>query len=117
MWTGRGVSAQVSGVSVLAGNQKLLEEQQISVPKAAQADIQAALQKGCTVIHIVADGKFAGYLVISDTVRIGSAGMIAQLKKLERAASVADRRPRERSYSHCFTAANYRGVCKLLARR
>lgn len=39
MWTGRGVSAQVSGVSVLAENQKLLEEQQISVPKAAQADI------------------------------------------------------------------------------
>lgn len=82
MWTGRGVSAQVSGVSVLAGNQKLLEEQQISVPKAAQADIQAALQKGCTVIHIVADGKFAGYLVLSDTVRIESAGMIAQLKEL-----------------------------------
>lgn len=82
MWTGRGVSAQVSGVSVLAGNQKLLEEQQISVPKAAQADIQAALQKGCTVIHMVADGKFAGYLVLSDTVRIESAGMIAQLKEL-----------------------------------
>ena len=81
-WTGRGVSAQVSGVSVLAGNQKLLEEQQISVPKAAQADIQAALQKGCTVIHMVADGKFAGYLVLSDTVRIESAGMIAQLKEL-----------------------------------
>lgn len=82
MWTGRGVSAQVSSVSVLAGNQKLLEEQQISVPKAAQADIQAALQKGCTVIHIVADGKFAGYLVLSDTVRTESAGMIAQLKDL-----------------------------------
>lgn len=82
MWTGRGVSAQVSGVSVLAGNQKLLEEQQISVPKAAQADIQAALQKGCTVIHIVTDGKFAGYLVLSDTVRTESAGMIAQLKEL-----------------------------------
>ena len=82
MWTGRGVSAQVSGVSVLAGNQKLLEEQQISVPKAAQADIQAALQKGCTVIHIVADGKFAGYLVLSDNVRTESAGMIAQLKDL-----------------------------------
>ena len=82
MWTGRGVSAQVSGVSVLAGNQKLLEEQQISVPKAAQADIQAALQKGCTVIHMVADGKFAGYLVLLDTVRTESAGMIAQLKEL-----------------------------------
>ena len=64
MWMGRGVSAQVSGVSVLAGNQKLLEEQQIFIPEAAQADIQAALQKGCTVIHIVADGKFAGYLVL-----------------------------------------------------
>lgn len=82
MWTGRGVSAQVSGVSVLAGNQKLLEEQQISIPEAAQADIQAALQKGCTVIHMVADGKFAGYLVLSDTVRTESAGMIAQLKNL-----------------------------------
>lgn len=77
MWTGRGVSAQVSGVSVLAGNQKLLEEQQIFIPETAQADIQAALQKGCTVIHIVADGKFADYLVLSDTVRIESAGMIA----------------------------------------
>ncbi len=82
MWTGRGVSAQVSGVSVLAGNQKLLEEQQIFIPEAAQADIQAALQKGCTMIHIVADGKFAGYLVLSDTVRTESAGMIAQLKNL-----------------------------------
>lgn len=82
MWTGRGVSAQVSGVSVLAGNQKLLEEQQIFIPEAAQADIQAALQKGCTVIHMVADGKFAGYLVLSDTVRTESAGMIAQLKDL-----------------------------------
>lgn len=82
MWTGRGVSVQVSGVSVLAGNQKLLEEQQIFIPKAAQADMQAALQKGCTVIHMVADGKFAGYLVLSDTVRTESAGMIAQLKEL-----------------------------------
>lgn len=82
MWTGRGVSAQVSGVSVLAGNQKLLEEQQISIPEAAQADTQAALQKGCTVIQIVTDGKFAGYLVLSDTVRTESAGMIAQLKDL-----------------------------------
>ena len=78
MWTGRGVSAQVSGVSVLAGNQKLLEEQQISIPEAAQA----ALQKGCTVIQIVTDGKFDGYLVLSDTVRTESAGMIAQLKNL-----------------------------------
>lgn len=82
MWTGRGVFAQVSGVSVLAENQKLLKEQQISVPKAAQADTQAALQKGCTVIQIVTDGKFAGYLVLSDTVRTESAGMIAQLKDL-----------------------------------
>ncbi len=82
MWTGRGVSAQVFGVAVLAGNQKLLEEQQISIPEAAQADIQAALRNGCTVIHMVADGKFAGYLVLSDTVRTESAGMIAQLKEL-----------------------------------
>ena len=31
------------------------------------------------MIHIVADGKFAGYLVLSDTVRTESAGMVAQL--------------------------------------
>ena len=34
------------------------------------------------MIHIVTDGKFAGYLVLSDTVRTESAGMIAQLKEL-----------------------------------
>ena len=32
--------------------------------------------------NIVTDGKFAGYLVLSDTVRTESAGMIAQLKEL-----------------------------------
>ena len=38
--------------------------------------------RSCTVIHMVADEKFAGYLVLSDTVRTESAGMIAQLKNL-----------------------------------
>lgn len=39
------------------------------------------------------------------------------VERIERAASVADRRPRERSRSHCLAAANDRSACKLPAGR
>ena len=80
MLPGRGVSARVEGKRVLAGNPELLEEHGVSMtPPPAAAE---ALRTGCTVTYLAVDGAFAGYLVLSDTLRAESADMIASLHGL-----------------------------------
>ncbi len=68
---GHGISAKVGGTSVLAGNAKLMRRYGIEAPAAGQAG---------TVAYVAADGKYAGYIVISDKVRADSAETLRALK-------------------------------------
>ncbi len=77
MIPGRGVSARVEGKLVLAGSPQLLEEG--GVPFVQPPAVRAWLERGCTVTYLAVDGVFAGYLVLSDTLREESADMIAAL--------------------------------------
>ena len=81
MLPGRGVSAVVNGRTVLAGNPKMLADNDIALTSDVEAD--AYLQSGGTLIYVAVDGILAGYLVLSDTVRAESASMIASIKKLD----------------------------------
>ena len=80
MIPGRGVSAQVEGKQILAGNPELLHEHGVSMtpPPAAEE----AVREGCTVTYLAVDGVFAGYLVLSDTLREESGEMIQELNAL-----------------------------------
>jgi Cd2+/Zn2+-exporting ATPase len=70
---GYGISAEVDGVHVLAGNAKLMTREHIDyIPADAIG----------TIVYVALDGKFAGYIVISDKVRSGSADAIQSLKHL-----------------------------------
>ena len=80
MIPGRGVSANVDGKSVLAGNPELLSEQGVKIFKTAETDQYR--NKGCTVVYIAIDGTLAGYIVLSDTIRSESADMIDSLQKI-----------------------------------
>lgn len=80
MIPGRGVCATVQNKSVLAGNMNLLLEQKIKVN--STADTKEYLEKGCTVIYIAIDKKFLGYIVLSDTLRKESSGMINSLSQI-----------------------------------
>jgi heavy metal translocating P-type ATPase len=82
MIPGEGVTASVNGNNVLAGNEKMLNTRQITIPVSIHAEIEAARNQGCTVILIAVESVFAGYAVLSDTVRQESGQMIAQLTKL-----------------------------------
>ncbi len=82
MVPGQGVSAIVDDKSVLAGNTKLLESNNISVSSQVSKEVEAYLDKGCTVIYAAVDNSFAGYIVLSDTVRSESAKMIDSLSSL-----------------------------------
>ena len=78
MIPGRGVSAQVEGHHVLAGNPELLAGQSVTIT----ADAGDYLAKGCTVTYLAVDGAYAGYIALSDTLRSESAAMIDALSRL-----------------------------------
>lgn len=80
MITGRGVCAAVDGKIVLAGNPELLSEYGIAMvpPK----DAEDHLSRGCTVTYVAADGQFAGYIALSDTLRKESAATVDSLTRL-----------------------------------
>ena len=80
MLPGRGVSAKVEGHTVLAGNLALLRENGVSADVPAEAEAQ--LRRGSTVIYLSADGTFAGYIALSDTLRGESSAMISKLDSL-----------------------------------
>ena len=83
MIPGRGVSCGIAGKSVLAGNRELMAAEQVMVPEEILQEAEQWLGQGSTVIYIASGKTLAGYLVLSDTVREESAGMIDRLKELK----------------------------------
>ncbi len=80
MLPGRGVLAEVGGVRVLAGNAALLRENGVEFAPPESAERYIA--EGCTATYVAADGEFAGYIALSDTLREQSAEMIDRLGAL-----------------------------------
>lgn len=70
--SGNGVIAKVDGMSVAAGNGKLMKS--LGVPY---------LECHCvgTIVHIAIDGEYAGHIVISDVEKPGAKEAISALKK------------------------------------
>ena len=82
MTTGKGVRGVVDGREVLAGNVMLLAGNNIPIPEEMTEKAEAYIHKGSTVIFTAADGVFAGFIVLSDTLRTESREMIRNLKEL-----------------------------------
>ena len=80
MLPGRGVAATVDGVHLLAGNPELLREQGVAFTLPPEAEVQ--LQQGATITYLAADGVFAGFIALSDTLRAESASTIQALQEL-----------------------------------
>ena len=71
--SGHGLTAKVNGVSVAAGNAKLMKKLGLEY---------SDCDKTGTVVHVAVDGKYAGYILISDTLKPTSGEAIAALKKM-----------------------------------
>ena len=70
--SGHGITAKVDGVDVAAGNEKLMKSLGIT-PEAVSAV--------GTVVHMAVNGVYAGYIVVSDTVKDTAKQAVAALKK------------------------------------
>ncbi|MBQ7557321.1 MAG: cadmium-translocating P-type ATPase [Lachnospiraceae bacterium] len=71
--SGKGVKGLVDGVTVAAGNEKLMELEGVT---AAESKAPG------TVVHLAVGGKYAGYALISDSVKESSPGAVKELEKL-----------------------------------
>ena len=81
MIPGRGVQALTAGLSVLAGNRELLEENGATIPPQALGRAEQLRGEGCTLIFTAVDGRFAGLLALSDQLRESAAETIRSLKQ------------------------------------
>ncbi|MBU3179352.1 cadmium-translocating P-type ATPase [Clostridium estertheticum] len=70
---GYGVTAKVDSKKVAAGNSKLMKKLKLSYNEP---------DKVGTVVHVAIDGKYAGYILISDVIKQNSRMAIMGLKKL-----------------------------------
>lgn len=70
--SGNGVTAKVDGVSVAAGNDKLMRRLGIDYIDCHRAG---------TIIHMTIDGEYAGHIVISDVIKPHAQEAIASLKR------------------------------------
>ncbi len=72
--SGHGILAKIDGNEVLIGNDKLLHKENIEHEK---CDVEG------TVVHIAVNKKYAGYIVISDSLKDEAKETITELNKLK----------------------------------
>ena len=73
--SGQGIKVNLDGKIVLAGNQRLMENQGVNGFSECEKD------GGGTVVHVAVDGEYYGHIVISDVTKEDSADAIKKLKK------------------------------------
>lgn len=70
--SGHGISANIDGKEVLVGNEKLMIEKGIKYEKCVEVG---------TILYVVINNQFAGYILISDEIKDDSVKTIKDLKK------------------------------------
>lgn len=71
---GHGICADVNGVQLLCGGKKLMDSYQVDLP-------QLSAVGGATIIYLARDGKFAGRICISDTIKEDAVAALAKMKQ------------------------------------
>ena len=78
---GQGVSGMVSGRKVLAGNQKMMDAQKITLD-GMDAEAGKLSEEGRTVLYIAVDQKLLGMIAVADPVKKTSAEAIREMEQM-----------------------------------
>ncbi len=70
--SGLGISAQIGNQEILVGNEKLMQKEQINYKKCSDIG---------TILYVAIDKKYAGYILIADTIKKDSKKAILNLKR------------------------------------
>ena len=72
--SGKGIEAVLDGRQILCGNQKLMEQYQVDLTNGPKGSYG-------TEVLVAVDGEFAGFLVISDTIKKDAVSAAQELKR------------------------------------
>ena len=78
---GQGVLGMVSGRKVLAGNQKMMDAQKVTLD-GMDAEAGKLSEEGRTVLYIAADQKLLGMIAVADPVKKTSAEAIREMEQM-----------------------------------
>ena len=78
---GQGVSGMVSGRKVLAGNQKMMDAQKVTLD-GMDAEAGKLSEEGRTVLYIAANQKLLGMIAVADPVKKTSAEAIREMEQM-----------------------------------
>jgi len=79
---GRGVRAELDGARVLIGNEALLQEHGVVLPRELQRAAEELRERGQTAVYAAVDGNVLGVLGIADTVRPVAREVVERLRAL-----------------------------------
>ncbi|QDF28158.1 heavy metal translocating P-type ATPase [Halarcobacter anaerophilus] len=74
-FSGLGVKANIDSKDILVGNERLLEKFKI--------EIKEQIKENLNVIYVAVDYEFAGFIVVSDIIKVEAKEVIKNLKELE----------------------------------
>ena len=79
--TGQGIEASINGKSVLIGNKRLMENQEVEMSGYAE-DSDRLANEGKTPMYIVIDGNLEGIVAVADIIKPTSKAAIQRLKAM-----------------------------------
>ncbi len=74
-YSGRGVSAEIGGKTILCGNERLMEENAVALPENDEKTVGS-------IVYIAIDGTLEGRILVSDRIKETSAEAVKQLKSM-----------------------------------
>lgn len=82
MAIGKGVYGTINNNKLLAGNDRLLKENNIVLTSSQDDKVKEFRSKGCTIVFLAEDSIIKGFIVLEDVLRNNSREMVESLKKL-----------------------------------
>lgn len=82
MAIGKGVYGTINSNKLLAGNDRLLKENNIDLTSSQEEKVKEFRSKGCTIVFLAQDSIIKGFIVLEDVLRKNSREMVENLKKL-----------------------------------
>lgn len=82
MAIGKGVYGAINNNKFLAGNDRLLRENNIVLTSSQEDKVKAFRSRGCTIVFLAEDSIIKGFIVLEDVLRNNSREMVENLKKL-----------------------------------
>ncbi|ERK29322.1 heavy metal translocating P-type ATPase [Clostridium intestinale] len=82
MAIGKGVYGTINSKKLLAGNDRLLKENNIALTSSQEDKVKEFRSKGCTIVFLAEDSIIKGFIVLEDVLRNNSREMVENLKKL-----------------------------------